>query len=112
MSSTSTLPMFCGCMVLDTIAPTATSDRPSDAALSLSTRTEMKGRDADRLLVTWLTSSRSLRLATTASVASCSVDASGAVTSTSMSVEPKPPLPPATVISPTSGIASTVSCTS
>ncbi len=49
---------------------------------------------------------------TTASVASCSVDESGAVTSISMSLEPNPPPPPATVIVPTSSSSATAACTS
>ena len=52
VSSISTVPMDCGCIVFDTSAPTATSDRPSCAALSRSTVTAMYGSDAARLLET------------------------------------------------------------
>ncbi len=112
VSSISTVPIRCGCIVLDTSAPTATSDRPSDAALSASTTTAMYGSDAERLLETWPTPSSPVTAVTTSSVASCSVAESGAVTSISMSLEPNPPAALETVIVPASSSAATAAWTS
>ena len=110
--SSSTVPIWRGCMVFATRAPTVTSERPREAALARSTVTATYGREAARFDVTCPMPSLPSSAVMTASVAVCSVSAEGAVTSISTLLEANPPCPAETVMSPTPSRAPVASSTS